>query len=111
MKKFIITMMAVGVITLLAVFMKNEYGSIFSGTTCGIPAAIEQKEIDHLFIGSSMFRLGLDIDVLEEKLDGNVYILSYNGNQPTFIAQELEKGTSLSDIHKNRVFIGTLIAE
>lgn len=90
MKKFITTMAAVAVIVLLAVFFKNEYGNVFSGDTYGIPSAISKGEIDHLFIGSSMFRMGLDIDVLEEKLDGEIYILSYNGNQPTFIAQELE---------------------
>ena len=47
-------------------------------------------EIDHLFIGSSMFRQGLSIDVLEEELEGSAYILSYNGNQPAFMAMELE---------------------
>lgn len=72
------------------VILKNQYGSIFAGNTYGIPAAIKQQQIDHLFIGSSMFRQGLDIDVLEENLDGNVYILSYNGNQPVFMAEELE---------------------
>lgn len=82
-------MAIVAAMAVLVIFMKNEYGSIFSGDTYGIPAVIEKGEIDHLFLGSSMFRLGLDIDVLEENLDGNVYILSYNGNQPTFIAQEL----------------------
>lgn len=72
------------------VILKNQYGSIFAGNTYGIPAVVKQQKIDHLFIGSSMFRQGLDIDVLEENLDGNVYILSYNGNQPVFIAEELE---------------------
>lgn len=72
------------------VILKNQYGSFFSGNTYGIPEAIEQQQIDHLFIGSSMFRQGLDIDVLEENLDGNVYILSYNGNQPVFMEEELE---------------------
>ena len=55
-----------------------------------MPALLEQGEVDHLFIGSSMFRQGLDIDALEENLDGSVYILSYNGNQPVFMAKELE---------------------
>ena len=44
-------------------------------------AAVKKKSVDHLFIGSSMFRQGLSIDVLEEMLEGEVYILSYNGNQ------------------------------
>ncbi len=90
MKKILKVIGAVGLSVLLLILLKNQYGSIFSGNTYGIPAAIEKGEIDHLFIGSSMFRQGLDIDVLEEHLDGIVYILSYNGNQPVFMAEELE---------------------
>lgn len=90
MKKILTTVSAVILGVALVVLLKNQYGSIFAGDTYGIPAAISRGEIDHLFIGSSMFRQGLDIDVLEENLDGNVYILSYNGNQPIFMAKELE---------------------
>lgn len=90
MKKKIKILAVTAVIILAALFLKNEYGSVFSGKTYGMQAAIKQKKIDHLFIGSSMFRLGLDIEVLEEELDGNSYILSYNGNQPVFMAKELE---------------------
>ena len=90
MKKILSIIGAVLLSVALLVVLKNQYGSIFAGNTYGIPAALKQEKIDHLFIGSSMFRQGLDIDVLEEDLDGNVYILSYNGNQPVFIAKELE---------------------
>lgn len=90
MKKILKVLSAVLLAAAVLVILKNQYGSIFAGNTYGIPAAIEQQKIDHLFIGSSMFRQGLDIDVLEENLDGNVYILSYNGNQPVFMAEELE---------------------
>lgn len=90
MKKILTTVAAVVVAVALVIVLKNQYGSVFAGNTYGMPAAIEQGEIDHLFIGSSMFRQGLDIDALEENLDGNVYILSYNGNQPVFMAKELE---------------------
>lgn len=90
MKKMLTTVGAVLLAVALLVLLKNQYGSVFAGTTYGIPAAISMGEIDHLFMGSSMFRQGLDIDVLEEKLDGSIYILSYNGNQPAFMAEELE---------------------
>ena len=90
MKKILATVAAVLAAVTLVIILKNQYGSIFAGDTYGIPAALEKEEINHLFIGSSMFRQGLDIDVLEENLDGNVYILSYNGNQPVFMAKELE---------------------
>ena len=90
MKKILATVAAVLVAVALVIVLKNQYGSIFAGNTYGMPALLEQEKIDHLFIGSSMFRQGLDIDALEENLDGTVYILSYNGNQPVFMAKELE---------------------
>ena len=90
MKKLVTTVVAVILTVALVVVLKNQYGSMFAGNTYGMPAAIEKKEIEHLFIGSSMFRQGMDIDVLEENLDGNVFFLSYNGNQPVFMAEELE---------------------
>lgn len=90
MKRILRTLAAVFVAVALVIILKNQYGAVFAGNTYGIPAAVSKGKINHLFIGSSMFRQGLDIDVLEEKLDGNVYILSYNGNQPCFMAKELE---------------------
>lgn len=90
MKKILTTVAAVIVAVALVIVLKNQYGSIFAGNTYGMPAIIEQGEVEHLFIGSSMFRQGLDIDALEENLDGSVYVLSYNGNQPVFMAKELE---------------------
>lgn len=90
MKKILTTVGTVILLVALVIILKNQYGYVFAGNTYGIPAAVSKGEISHLFIGSSMFRQGLDIDVLEEKLDGNVYILSYNGNQPIFMAKELE---------------------
>lgn len=82
------------VLTLVAVLallgIKNEYARLLPASTFGMQAAIRQGEADHLFIGSSMFRQGLSIDVLEEELEGSSYILSYNGNQPVFMARELE---------------------
>lgn len=75
---------------LLFTGIKNEYARLLPVSTYGMQAAIKKKAVDHLFIGSSMFRQGLSIDVLEEELEGSVYILSYNGNQPAFMAMELE---------------------
>ena len=90
MKKILTTVAMVLVAVALVIGLKNQFGSIFAGNTYGMPAVLKQGEVDHLFIGSSMFRQGMDIDVLEEQLDGSVYILSYNGNQPVFMAKELE---------------------
>ena len=75
---------------LLLTGIKNEYARLLPVSSYGMQAAVKKKSVDHLFIGSSMFRQGLSIDVLEEMLEGEVYILSYNGNQPAFMAMELE---------------------
>lgn len=75
---------------LLFTGIKNEYARLLPASSYGMQAAIKKKSVDHLFMGSSMFRQGLSIDVLEEELEGSVYILSYNGNQPAFMAMELE---------------------
>ncbi len=103
MKKILTMVISVLAAVTLLIVLKNQYGSIFAGSTYGMPAVIEKGEVDHLFIGSSMFRQGLDIDVLEENLEGEVYILSYNGNQPVFMAKELEylleHGVSIKNLY------------
>ena len=87
----------------LLVLLKNEYARLLPVSGYGMQAAIEQGEIDHLFIGSSMFRQGLSIDVLEEELPGSSYILSYNGNQPALMAMELaymlEEGLEVKNLY------------
>jgi len=75
---------------LLLLGVKNEYARFLPVSTYGMQAVIRKDQVDHLFVGSSMFRQGLDIAVLEKELDGSSYILSYNGNQPAFMARELE---------------------
>lgn len=90
MKKMIRLLCGVLLFSALLIITKNEYGYLLAGDNYGMPELIEKQEIDNLFIGSSMFRQGLDIHVLEEALGESVYILSYNGNQPVFMAEELE---------------------
>ena len=88
---------------LLLVLLKNEYARLLPASTYGMQAAIALEEADNLFIGSSMFRQGLSIDVLEEELPGTSYILSYNGNQPALMAMELsyllEEGLEVENLY------------
>ena len=56
----------------------------------GLYGACEMGGIDNLFVGSSMFRKGIDLGAVSEKLGGHSYILTYNGNQPVSILLELE---------------------
>ena len=88
---------------LLLIFVKNEYARLLPVSTYGMQAAVAQGETENLFIGSSMFRQGLSIDVLEEELPGTSYILSYNGNQPALMAMELaymlEQGLQVTNLY------------
>ena len=70
--------------------IKNFIGYRFPNTSNGMQAAIGQKKIDSLFLGSSLFRQGIDIMTLEEGLEGNSFVMSYNGNQPVQMKEELE---------------------
>ena len=90
MKRILLTIAGVLLAAFLLVLVKNEYARLLPVSTYGMQAAIAQGETENLFIGSSMFRQGLSIDVLEEELPGSSYILSYNGNQPALMAMELE---------------------
>ena len=90
MKRVLKTIVVAFAIALALIFIKNEYARCLPASTYGMQAAIRKGSTDNLFIGSSMFRQGLDIDVLEAELPGSSYILSYNGNQPALMALELQ---------------------
>ncbi len=73
----------IGLLVAVAIILlKNTFSYKFSEKSNGMQAAIQRKTIDHLFIGSSMFRQGIDIFEAEKGLDGTTFVLSYNGNQP-----------------------------
>ena len=61
---------------------KNVVSNSLPNQNRGIQDCINKGVIDNLFIGSSMFRQGIDIDSLNESSNGINYILSYNGLQP-----------------------------
>lgn len=83
--------------------IKNEYARFLPSGAYGMKPLIENGRVEHVFIGSSMFRQGLDIHVLEEELGDSVYVLSYNGNQPAFMAMELdyllEQGVEIGNLY------------
>jgi len=71
----------------------------------GMSRLISNGEVGRLYIGSSIFRQGLDVNTVSEKVGGLNYLLSYNGNQPCLEALELK---FLID---NGVRIGTLYVD
>ena len=65
------TLRAVGLALLLALLflaVKNEYARLLPSGAYGMKPLIDAGGANHVFIGSSMFRQGLDIHVLEEEL-------------------------------------------
>lgn len=70
---------------IILLYIKNQFSSLLLlHSSYGMPALIQQHTIDNLFIGSSMFRQGIDIQTLESRpSDSSCYILAYNGNQPS----------------------------
>ncbi len=103
MKKILCAVAAAFVLALLLIGIKNEYARYLPGGSYGMGPLIETGGSEYVFIGSSMFRQGLDIRVLEKELGKSVYLLSYNGNQPVFMAMELEyllnEGVKISHLY------------
>lgn len=100
MKKIVKVVTIAVAIALVLIAIKNEYARfLMQDASYGMPAVIAEDreyrdDVDDqgvtLFIGSSMFRQGLDIYSLEQGLDVRNYILSYNGNDPALEYLELE---------------------
>ena len=86
------------------VCIKNEWcRKLYKNANYGMEALISKGEIENLFIGSSMFRQGIDIFALEETLGEDSFILAYNGNQPAYEYLELryllEKGVRIENLY------------
>lgn len=88
MKKLGKTVAVTLVICIFFILVKNEYGRLLlSSANYGMPALIKESREEKnggvdLFVGSSMFGRGLDINELYGKLGGNEYLLTCDGNQP-----------------------------
>lgn len=50
-----------------------------SSANFGMEQLVKKGKVKHLFIGSSMFRQGMQVDDVKKE---DVYVLAYNGNQP-----------------------------
>ncbi len=105
MKKICKEGMVFFAVCILLFFVKNQYTPyLMTKSTYGMPALIEKGKIDNLYIGSSMFRQGLDIGVMNESHDEEHYILAYNGNQPVLECFQLEYLLE-NDVKIKRLFI------
>jgi len=87
----------------LVLIVKNQFSYVLLyDSNYGMEALIKRGSVENLFMGSSTFRQGLDIDVLGKRFGESTYILSYNGNQPCTEYIQLEK------LIKNQVNIDNL---
>ena len=88
--KRIISVLVIILLMVSLLIIKAEYASlIYRDSTYGMPALVAKGGIENLYLGSSMFRQGLDIEAIEN-YQGDSYILAYNGNQPISELIELE---------------------
>ena len=88
--KRIISVLVIILLMVSLLIIKAEYASlIYRDSTYGMPALVAKGGIENLYLGSSMFRQGLDIESIDNH-QGDSYILAYNGNQPVSELIELE---------------------
>jgi len=91
MRKTVAIVISTFLCFVVLIITKNEYARLlYSNATYGMPALLKQGEIDNLYLGTSMFRQGIDINVLEEECEKTSYVLAYNGNQPVFEVLQLK---------------------
>lgn len=99
MKRLLRGLGSMAIILVVLVLVKNEYARLLmSHANHGLQALITSAEESRqegaekpydLYIGSSMFRQGLDINELDAA-GGNNYILAYNATQPFLVCKEVE---------------------
>ena len=71
------------IVIVAIILLKNQYSSLLlQNASYGMPALIKRQNVENLFLGSSMFRQGIDILELNAAFPDKNYILAYNGNQP-----------------------------
>ncbi len=89
-KKLIITICITVFLFAAIVYAKNAYSYLLPNSAMGVQSVIARGEVDTLFIGSSAYRKGIDMPMLQKKC-GDVFMLTYNGNEPMNIAVELSE--------------------
>lgn len=105
MKKIVKPITIAIMLCLVLLLIKNQFFCLFmKNSTYGMPALIEKGEISNLYLGSSMFRQGLDIDALDNASASDNYILAYNGNQPATEYYEL-KYLLDHDVHIENMYV------
>lgn len=113
-KQFKVIGIALGIVTALLLLKNNFACVLLRNAEYGMQRIIKEQEVDHLFIGSSVFRQGIDTKVLENNGFKNSFVLSYNGNQPFVEVLELkyllENGVEIKHLYVD-LYVNTINTE
>lgn len=91
MKKILCVILCAIILSAVFVCIRtNVMPELMNEANYGTNALITKGEVEKLFVGSSMFRQGIDTQAIAIK-EGDSFLLSYNGNQPFMINYQLEK--------------------
>lgn len=91
MKKTILTILTALLVFFCIVMLKNCCSYLLPNDAMGVRSIAAKKHVDTLFLGSSAYRKGIDMSMAEDELEGESYVLTYNGNQPLNMAIELKE--------------------
>lgn len=105
LRKIVVTIVITILIIAGFVVGKNCLSYKIPNKAMGVRSVVAKGHIDTLFIGSSGYRKGIDMETLVDELDGQTFMLTYNGNEPFNILIELE------EILSEGVSIGTLVVD
>ena len=89
-RKLLLTISLIILIPSAVVLGKNIFSCKLPNDACGVRSVVERGSVDTLFIGSSGYRKGIDMDILRDGL-GDAFMLTYNGNEPFNVLIELEE--------------------
>lgn len=104
-KKILLTIVSILIIFLAVVLGKNCLSYKLPNSAMGVRSIVNLKSVDTLFIGSSGYRKGIDMEEIVNSLEGSSFMLTYNGNEPFNIYIELK------ELLNEGVDIGRLIVD
>lgn len=90
-REITITLIIISAIFAGVIFLKNYYSYKIPNRDMGLQAVVACENVDTLFLGSSAFRKGIDMEMIVKSLPGFSYMVTYNGNEPFNIYVELKE--------------------
>lgn len=101
---FIITLYVL-LLFILITACKFYFSIIAYPKSSGISGLLSKKNIDYLFMGSSLTKYSYDIMLIEGEYHVNAYAVAYNGMSPLMASKILKYTLDNTDIHLKTVVI------